>query len=79
MVTITVDKKSIELTNEEWDFLKKYIIEDTLSFWEQTKQETDRFPYELFEDEIVKKIQNIRKDTLDKLEQININVYKLNT
>jgi len=79
MVTIIVDKKSIELTNEEWDFLKKYIIEDTLSFWEQTKQQTDKFPYELFEDEIVKKIQNIRKDTLDKLEQININVYKLNT
>jgi len=79
MVTITVDKKSIELTNEEWDFLKKYIIEDTLCFWEQTKQQTDKFPYELFEDEIVKKIQNIRKDTLDKLEQININVYKLNT
>lgn len=78
MVKITIEDKNVEFTIEEWNFIKKYIIEDTLSFWNQTKQEVDKFPYELFDEEIINQITNIRKETLNKLAQININVYNLN-
>lgn len=78
MVKIIIEEKNIEFTTEEWNFIKKYIIEDTLFFWNQTKQEVDKFPYELFDEEIVNQVTNIRKETLNKLAQININVYNLN-
>lgn len=78
MVKIIIEEKSIEFTTEEWNFIKKYIIEDTLFFWNQTKQEVDKFPYELFDEEIINQVINIRKETLNKLAQININVYNLN-
>lgn len=78
MVKIIIEEKNIEFTTEEWNFIKKYIIEDTLFFWNQTKQEVDKFPYELFDEEIVNQVINIRKETLNKLAQININVYNLN-
>jgi len=78
MVKIIIEEKNIEFTTEEWNFIKKYIIEDTLFFWNQTKQEVDKFPYELFDEEIINQVTNIRKETLNKLAQININVYNLN-
>jgi hypothetical protein len=78
MVKIIIEEKNIEFTTEEWNFIKKYIIEDTLFFWNQTKQEVDKFPYELFDEEIVNQVTNIRKETLNKLAQININIYNLN-
>lgn len=78
MVKIIIEEKNIEFTTEEWNFIKKYIIEDTLFFWNQTKQEVDKFPYELFDEEIINQVINIRKETLNKLAQININVYNLN-
>ena len=78
MVKIIIEDKNVEFTIEEWNFIKKYIIEDTLSFCNQTKQEVDKFPYELFDEEIINQITNIRKETLNKLAQIIINVYNLN-
>jgi len=39
--TLTVGKDRIDLTDFEWELLKKFIIKDTLDFWEGVTQEVD--------------------------------------
>lgn len=38
---LLVGNKRIELTEDEWNLLRKYIIRDTINFWETTSREID--------------------------------------
>jgi hypothetical protein len=39
--SVIIGKDRIDLTDYEWELLKKYIIKDTFDFWEGVTQEVD--------------------------------------
>jgi len=62
----------VEFNEEESLFLKK-VIEDSLEFWSTAKEDTEEFPWELFEDHTVE----LNNSALLKLQSVNIKIFSL--
>jgi len=72
-----IEDKSIVLADEEFEFLKS-VIENTLRFWADAHNETEFFPWELFEeDSIPAEINDNAKQALNKLKFMDINTFDL--
>ena len=72
----------ISFTDEEWEFIKKDIIEDALSFHSATFQEFGVFAKDLADDEFdpEKSESNFKKhkSALEKLKSLGVNIFDLN-
>ena len=66
---ISVDDKSIEVTEEEFEFLKKYIIRDSIDFILDGFND-EECPIELFDEEMVKYRGDFFNNLQNKLKEI---------
>lgn len=68
-IKISVNDKSIELTQEQFDFIKKYVVSDSLEFLAEGFNDLD-CPIELFDENIVKYKGQFFQDVVNKLKEI---------
>lgn len=82
IVIISTFSKEISFTEEEWNFIKKDIIEDALLFHSATIQEFGHIAKDLTDDKFdpEKNESSFKKhkSALEKLQSLGVNIFDLN-
>lgn len=82
MIDLIINGNTISFTEEEWQFIKKEIIEDTLQFQAATFKEFGEFAKDLADESFDpgNSISSFKKhkSALEKLKSVGINIFELN-
>jgi len=73
-ITIIINDKKYILTQEAWNSITR-MVSDTLKFWAGAKEDTDNFPWDLFED--FEKPPILTPQTLAQLRELKIDTHDI--